>query len=44
MKEKLFLDTDIVIDLLGERVPFDEASAKIATFADRGKCRFMFLH
>jgi hypothetical protein len=44
MKEKLFLITDVVIDLLGERAPFYEAAAKIATFADRGKCGFMFLH
>lgn len=37
MKEKLFLDTNIVIDLLGERDPFYESAAKIATLADKGK-------
>ena len=37
MKEKLFLDTNVVIDLLGEREPFYEAAAKIATLADKGK-------
>ena len=37
MKEKLFLDTNIVIDLLGERDSFYESAAKIATLADKGK-------
>jgi len=37
MKEKLFLDTNVVIDLLGEREPFYESAAKIATLADKGK-------
>jgi len=37
MKDKLFLDTNIVIDLLGEREPFYESAAKIATLADKGK-------
>ena len=37
MKEKLFLDVNVVIDLLGEREPFYEAAAKIASLADRGK-------
>ncbi len=37
MKEKLFLDTNIVIDLLGEREHFYESAAKIATLADKGK-------
>jgi predicted nucleic acid-binding protein len=36
MKEKLFLDTNVVIDLLGEREPFYGAAAKIATLADKG--------
>ncbi len=39
MKDKLFLDTNVVIDLLGEREPFYESSAKIATLADRGKIK-----
>ncbi len=37
MKEKLFLDTNVVIDLLGEREPFYHSIAKIATLADKGK-------
>lgn len=37
MKDKLFLDTNIVIDLLGERPPFYKPAAKIATQADKGK-------
>jgi len=37
MNEKLFLDTNVVFDLLGEREPFYESAAKIATLADIGK-------
>ncbi len=37
MKTKLFLDANVVIDLLGERDPFYEAVARIATLADRGE-------
>jgi predicted nucleic acid-binding protein len=37
MKVKLFLDTNVVIDLLGEREPFYESAAKIATLSDKGK-------
>ncbi len=37
MKDKLFLDTNVVVDLLGEREPFYEFVAKIATLADDGK-------
>lgn len=36
MKKKLFLDTNIVIDLLGEREQFYESAAKIVTLADKG--------
>ncbi len=36
VKDKLFLDTNIVIDLLGEREPFYTPAAKIATIADKG--------
>lgn len=36
MKERAFLDTNVVLDLLGERVPFYESAAKIATHADKG--------
>ena len=31
---RLFWDTNILLDLLGERVPFYEPAAKIATLAD----------
>ena len=37
MKDKLFLDTNVVIDLLGEREPFYEAVAKIVSLADKGR-------
>ncbi|MCF8234023.1 MAG: PIN domain-containing protein [Bacteroidales bacterium] len=37
MKDKLFLDTNVVLDLLGEREPFYDSAAKIATLADKGK-------
>ena len=33
---KLFLDTNIMLDLLGERMPFYDSIAKIATLADKG--------
>jgi predicted nucleic acid-binding protein len=41
MKDKLFLDTNIVVDLLGEREPFYDAIARIATLADRGSIRIV---
>lgn len=34
---KLFLDTSVVLDLLGEKEPFYISAAKIATLADRGE-------
>ena len=34
MKPRLFLDTNIILDLLGEREPFYEAAAKLASLAD----------
>ena len=37
MKTTLFLDANVVIDLLGERDPFYMAAARIATLADRGE-------
>ena len=37
MKTKLFLDANVVLDLLGERDPFYEAVARIATLADKGE-------
>jgi predicted nucleic acid-binding protein len=41
MKDKLFLDTNVVIDLLGEREPFYDSIAKIATLADKGKIQLV---
>ncbi len=37
MKPKVFLDTNIVLDLLGKRDPFFEDIAKIATLAEQGE-------
>jgi predicted nucleic acid-binding protein len=37
MKARLFLDTNIMLDLLGERVPFYKPIAQIATLADKGE-------
>lgn len=37
MKDRVFLDTNVVLDLLGEREPFYHAAAKITTLADKGK-------
>ena len=36
MRDRLFLDTNVVLDLLGERESYYEAAAKIATLADTG--------
>ena len=33
---RLFIDTNIMLDLLGERIPFYDSIAKIATLSDRG--------
>ncbi len=41
MKEKLFLDTNVILDLLGERDPFYESIAKIATIADKGRIKLI---
>jgi predicted nucleic acid-binding protein len=35
MKVRLFLDTNIMLDFLGERLPFYDSIAKIATLADK---------
>lgn len=34
---KVYIDTNVMLDFLGERDPFYLASAKIATLADKGK-------
>jgi predicted nucleic acid-binding protein len=41
MKDKLFLDTNVVLDLLGEREAFYEPAAKIATLADKGRIQII---
>ncbi len=41
MMQKLFLDTNVMVDLLGERDPFYTAAARIATLADKGKVRLI---
>jgi len=41
MIPKLFLDTNVVLDLLGERVTFYTSAAKIATLADKEKIRLV---
>jgi predicted nucleic acid-binding protein len=37
--DTLFLDTNVVIDLLGEREDFYDAIAKIVSLADKGKVK-----
>ena len=34
---RLFIDTNIILDLLGRRAPFYDSIAKLATIADAGK-------
>jgi predicted nucleic acid-binding protein len=36
MKKRLFIDTNIMLDFLGERIPFYDSIAKIATLAEKG--------
>ncbi|WP_242202311.1 type II toxin-antitoxin system VapC family toxin [Aestuariivivens insulae] len=37
MTRRIFIDTNIMLDLLGERKPFYDPIAKIATLAEKGK-------
>jgi len=37
MKARLFLDTNVMLDLLGKREPFFDSIAKVATLADKGE-------
>lgn len=39
--KKLFLDTNVIIDLLGERENFYESAAKIASLADLGVVKIL---
>lgn len=36
MSTRIFLDTNVMLDLLGGRIPYYDSIAKIATLADRG--------
>jgi len=40
-KDKLFLDTNVVIDLLGEREPFYNSAAKLASLADKNRIKLI---
>ncbi len=37
--KKIFIDTNIVLDLLGQREPFYEDAAKLFSLADRGEIK-----
>tara|TARA_B100000949_G_C14177375_1_gene405923 strand:- start:177 stop:599 length:423 start_codon:yes stop_codon:yes gene_type:complete len=37
MRKRLFIDTNVMLDFLGERQPFYQPIAKLATLADKGK-------
>ena len=41
MIAKLFFDTNVMMDLLGERTPHYDTAAKIATLADKGKVKIV---
>jgi predicted nucleic acid-binding protein len=37
MSKRLFIDTNVILDLLGERDPFYDAIAKMATLGEKGE-------
>ncbi|MGB0430868.1 MAG: type II toxin-antitoxin system VapC family toxin [Bacteroidia bacterium] len=37
MSKRVFIDTNVMLDLLGERVPFYNEAAKLATLAEKGR-------
>ncbi|HRZ41551.1 MAG TPA: PIN domain-containing protein [Bacteroidales bacterium] len=41
MKDRVFLDTNVVLDLLGERISFYASIARIASLADRSKVQLV---
>ena len=41
MIPRLFIDTNVMMDFLGERVPHYESIAKVATLADKGKIKMV---
>lgn len=36
MSTRIFVDTNVMLDLLGERIPYYDSIARIASLADRG--------
>ena len=41
MKKRIFIDTNIMLDFLGERKPFYQSAAKLATLAEQGKIKMI---
>lgn len=41
MKNRLFIDTNVMLDFLGERIPFYDSIARLATLADKGKLKMI---
>ena len=41
MKRRIFIDTNIMLDFLGERKPFYQSAAKLATLAEEGKIKMI---
>ncbi|MGS2739189.1 type II toxin-antitoxin system VapC family toxin [Sinomicrobium sp. M5D2P17] len=41
MKKRIFIDTNVMLDFLGERQPFYENAARLATLADKGKLKIV---
>jgi predicted nucleic acid-binding protein len=41
MKNRLFIDTNVMLDLLGERAPHYDSIAKLATLADKGQLKIV---
>jgi len=41
MMVRLFIDINVMIDLLGERIPYYNSIARIATLADKGKVKLI---
>lgn len=37
MSKRVFIDTNVMLDLLGERDPFYDEAAKLATLAEKGR-------
>src|SRR4030042_2358775 len=41
MMTRLFIDINVMIDLLGVRIPYYDSIARIATLADKGKVKMI---